>query len=487
MEVARGPVDETSAREVLATVLRTAIALDLVDVLGLAAVRLDDRRVLMTPGPDAAATLGRLRPDDLLVVDVDADRDVRRGTLPPLLPLALHALDAAPGACVLIGAPDALMTLAAVGRRPLPLAHTNAELCHAGIELVRPTRLPTDRRTAAELLTGAGAAPTVLLQGLGVLVRAPSALEALRRLDGLALLGRLTVALGRRDTPPTVGPAAAAAIAASRPVEPVPSRDPVRYFRTVDPGSDRRTLADDLPVDGGRADTDVARRALAVASRVLAAEGLVTYYEHLSTRAPERDDAFLMTPAHDYHRMLPGDVGLVAMDEDGTALACRFPPAPFRWLHRDLFLARPDALAIVHTHPLHGRIRHLVGEDPVRWHHGTASAPATTPVLTRPSLLFDPDDRAELVRLTADGPSVHALHHGTDFLAPSLAEATVMALQDEDRARRAGEAATLGAPTPLAPALLEDLRRDGPDATAQLAFRAARLAPLSAVTHAPSD
>jgi L-fuculose-phosphate aldolase len=472
--------DPVRLHEDLATVFRSAVALGLIDHAGFAASRLPDGRIVTTPGPRSAARFGRLSPEDLVILPADstteaAALDSAVGILPREIALATATLGEEPGSTLILGAPDALLLLSSVGRLPLALAHTNAELVHAGITLVRPDGLALDPDRARDLLGPAGAAPTVVLAGHGVLVRGPSPFEALRRLDGLELLARMTVACGEERAMRTVSPSEAESVARSRPVEREPSRDPVRYFRTIDPGVHGRTLADELSAHATPHDTDEARTLLAIASRVLAARGLVTYYEHLSSRIPGASDRFLMTPAHDYHQMLPSDVGIVGMEGDCEPIECRFPPAPFRWLHRDLFLARPDAQAIVHTHPMHGRIRHLVGSVPTLSHREAVLAPTMTPVLGRPSLLFSDEDRAELGTLLADGPVVHALHHGTDFLAPTVAEATMMAVHDEELARYESEARRVGKPAPLSEGLVHDLRREGTTATARLAFLASRL------------
>jgi len=467
--------DPSRLREDLATVFRVAIALGLIDHAGFVASRLPDGRIVTTPGTRSAARFGRLSPEELIVLPVSPMIEQPIGVLPREISLATATLGEEPGSTLILGGPDALLLLSSVGELPLPLAHTNAELVHAGIGLVRPGGLTLDPAGARDLLASAGAAPTVVLAGHGVLVRGPSPFEALRRLDGLELLARMTVACGAERAIRSVSASEAEAVARSRPVERAPSRDPVRYYRTIDPGVRGRTLADDLPGELSPSDTTEARALLAISSRVLAARGLVTYFEHLSSRDPAATDRFLMTPAHDYHRMRPSDVGIVGMAGDCEPIECRFPPAPFRWLHRDLFLARPDAHAIIHTHPMHGRIRHLRGSVPTLSHRESVLAPTVTPVLARPSLLFSDEDRMELRMLLADGPVVHALHHGSDFLAPTVAEATVMAIHDEDFARHDVEARRIGTPEPLSDGLVEDLQRGGTPPAARLAFLASRL------------
>jgi ribulose-5-phosphate 4-epimerase/fuculose-1-phosphate aldolase len=478
------PTDVATLTDDVATVLRAAVELQLVDHAGFVACRMPDGSILTTPGPAVAGRFRHLRVDDLVragATDVDAHADPGR-RLPRELALAAELLGDAPGSTLIAGCGAATLRLAAVGRHALPLAHTNAELVHAGIAIVRPTRVALDPAAARTVLAPvlADAPPTIVLAGSAVLVRAPSPFEALRRLDALELLAQLTVALGQDDATRALTPDEAAAIARSRPVEVVPSRDPVRYFRTIDPGVGLRTLADDLPATPAPVDLDEARTLLAVASRVLAVDGLVTYYEHLASRVPGAEDRFLMTPAHDYARMLPSDIGVLATDEDCTPIECRFPPAPFRWFHRDLLAARSDVDAIVHVHPLHARVRYLrpTPRRTTAWHRASVRAPEHVVVFPRPSLLFDPADRAELLAMLGDAPAAHGLHHGTDHLARTVAEASIAAIHDERLDRLHAEVATLGTPSPLAATYVDELRAHGPTADDEMAFRASFLTPL---------
>lgn len=478
--------------EDVASVMRTAVGLGLVDHAGLVACRMADGGVLVTPGPRLAGRFRHLRVEDLeqvpvAGVDIRQDREHR---LPRDLALATVLLGEQTGSTVIVGCGADTLRLAAVGRQALPLAHTNAELVHAGIAVLRPERTALDPDRARGILgpvvggsTGetTGAPATIVLAGSSVVVRGPTPFEALRRLDGLELLARLTVALGADEPEHQLSRTDADAIGRSRPHEAVPSRDPVRYFRTIDPGAGRRSLADDLPATDVPNDVDEARTQLAIASRVLAAEGLVTYYEHLSSRAPGYQDRFLMTPAHDYARMLPSDVGILANDEDCSQIECRFPPAPFRWFHRDLFAARPDVDAIVHTHPLHARVRFLRADAPPRrvWHRDAVHAPDAVAVLSRPSLLFSEEDRRAMVALLAEAQVGHGLHHGTDYLADTVARATIVAIHDEELERATAVVAPLGEPTPLPSAYIEELRQHGTSSAEELAFRASSLAPLA--------
>jgi ribulose-5-phosphate 4-epimerase/fuculose-1-phosphate aldolase len=448
------------------------------DLMGFVAAKTPDgRHIAITPGYDAAPVLGRLRPADVVILDERGAPVEGSWDAPVEAPLAVAALSGpASPAAVIYGSPEATMRLGAVDRSPMALTHTNAELVHGGMALLRPQGMIIDRERAVALLSAAGGLATTQVIGMGVLVPAPNPMEALRRLDSLELLASMTTTAGSIGTKlPEVSPEQAARISASRPQEEKPSRDPIRYYLTRDPGSDRVTLADSSSGTERAADVAAAQRQLAVASRLLAKDGLCTFFEHVSQRAPGFSDRFLMTPAHDYEQMRADDVGVVGTAGDCAPLDCKYPPAPFRWLHRDMFAARPDVNAIVHTHSLYGRAYELAGRRPIPWHRFGALAPADMPVFEEPSLLFADEDRRRVIELLADGDVVHELHHGTDFVADGIQNATVAAIQQEALCRNDHVVQAMGEPDPLPDETIADLRRHGPTAAQWWDFLASRL------------
>jgi L-fuculose-phosphate aldolase len=282
-------------------------------------------------------------------------------------------------------------------------------------------------------------------------------LDALRRLDVLETLARMTMAATElQDEPTLVTTEQAADIPRQRPVEPRPSRDYRRYYRSLDPGVD----APGPDLDPPRNEVDRVKRDVAHACRLLASAGdLVAFFEHVSHRIPGADDRFAMSPAKDFASMRPDDIGIIAVEGECEQLEGDIPAAPFRWYHRDVFAARPDVTAIVHTHELLGRAYVAAGAAPPPVHRAAAHGLRghTPPVFRTPSLLFDASDRADMVTLLGDGPWVHSLAHGTDYCASDIAVATRAAIERERHLRFHSMARRLGQPTVLSDDVLDGL------------------------------
>ncbi len=86
------------------------------------------------------------------------------------------------------------------------------------------------------------------------------------------------------------------------------------------------------------------------ANQILFHQGIVDAFGHVSARVPDRPDRFLMS-----RNLAPGQV--TAADileyhvEDGEAVATN-PPRLYleRWIHSEIYKARPDVMAVVHSH-----------------------------------------------------------------------------------------------------------------------------------------
>lgn len=433
----------------LLAVLRVGRRLSLLDVDGHITVRHPDGlSVLVTPAPDAATTARVARSD---VLQVGLDGEILRGdpgVAPMGLAVDLAILRARPDVrAIAAGQPWTAMAFGVVERDILPLTHTWAEYAHEGAAWM----------DARGYLTGVGADDAardigdrgyVHVSGIALLTLGTEALDVVRRLDALEYLARMTaMATSLAPSPTVVTPEQAAGIPPQRPVERAPSRDYRRYYRSLDPGRTREAG------DRWQAPTDTGsvRRDLALACRILAAAGdLVAFFEHVSHRIPGQDDRFAMSPATDFARMSPDDIGIIATDGECEPISGPLPPAPFRWYHRDVLRARPDVQAIVHTHELAGRAFLLAGVDAPPIHKLAAAAPAgMPPMFPESSLIFSTAHRERMVELLGDGPWVHAFAHGTDFVARDLPTATMRAVCWDRHLRFTALARSLGRPRPL--------------------------------------
>jgi HCOMODA/2-hydroxy-3-carboxy-muconic semialdehyde decarboxylase len=88
---------------------------------------------------------------------------------------------------------------------------------------------------------------------------------------------------------------------------------------------------------------------LVTANRILANEGIVDSFGHVSARHPEQSDNYLLSRARAPERIESDDI--VAYRLDGSAVDDR-GRAPYleRFIHGAIYEARPDVHAVVHNH-----------------------------------------------------------------------------------------------------------------------------------------
>lgn len=436
----------------LALARRVASRLGLADWDGHFSARADDGRVLVTPA--AAATRSRrVTPLDILTLGLDGrllDGDAASVPAGVALDLAIYRLRSEVRA-VATGSPTTASAFGSTRREILPLTHTWAEYVLDGAGWIDPAAWATGAVEDLERQIAGAMRQTLLhVAGVAVITLGDEPLDTLRRLDAVEYLARMTVVATELDPRPRVVTAdEAASIPGQRPAEAAPSRDYRRFYRSFDVRAPA-TVDERWPAEDAIART---RRDVAVACRVLAASGdLVAFFEHVSHRIPGRDDIFAMSPAMDFARMDPDDVAVLETAGDCRPLEGPFPPAPFRWYHRDILQQRRDVAAIVHTHELHGRAWMLAGATtpPIhRWaiHQADGLMP---PAYGVPSLVFAPEDRARMLERLGNGAWVHNVAHGTDTCAADLPTAVVAAVAWESHLRFAQLARRLGPARPLA-------------------------------------
>ncbi|MGQ3048704.1 MAG: class II aldolase/adducin family protein [Niveispirillum sp.] len=94
---------------------------------------------------------------------------------------------------------------------------------------------------------------------------------------------------------------------------------------------------------------DAACRDLALANRILAHEGVVDAFGHVSLRHPDRPGHFLLSRSVSPDQVVPEDIMCFGPDgqaADGDARA----PYLERFIHAAIYEARPDVTALVHSH-----------------------------------------------------------------------------------------------------------------------------------------
>jgi HCOMODA/2-hydroxy-3-carboxy-muconic semialdehyde decarboxylase len=95
-------------------------------------------------------------------------------------------------------------------------------------------------------------------------------------------------------------------------------------------------------------DTHQAIRDLVIANRVLAKEGVLDAYGHVSIRHPSRPDRFLLSRSLSPELVTADDI--IEFTLDGRAVGDDRPPYLERYIHAGIYEARPEVNSVVHSH-----------------------------------------------------------------------------------------------------------------------------------------
>jgi ribulose-5-phosphate 4-epimerase/fuculose-1-phosphate aldolase len=188
------------------------------------------------------------------------------------------------------------------------------------------------------------------------------------------------------------------------------------------------------------------KQMLADAILMLERAGVIDFNGHFSWRVPGREQMLINSGASVRSALTSADIVLVDFDGnlvEGDAV----PPMEFH-IHSEIYRARPDVGAVVHTHPLWSTLFSMAGV-------------AVQPVIMQaavlgPIRLFDETasiNRRELGQRVAaqlgDGRVLMLRSHGSVAAGEGIVEAFVLAVYLEETAQRQHLASQLGAPTVL--------------------------------------
>jgi ribulose-5-phosphate 4-epimerase/fuculose-1-phosphate aldolase len=224
------------------------------------------------------------------------------------------------------------------------------------------------------------------------------------------------------------------------------------FFDSLDPGARAHPY-----LAFARNGDDPLKAAIAWSCRALWERGtLVAFLEHISHRAPDGKH-FYMSASKNFRDIGPDDI--CVLDYEANSVAGPKPPG-FKWFHAQLLRERQDALAVVHTHDVHGRAYALSPRRLVpSYRLGLDIATRPLPTYGRCDLIVDPEVRRATLDALGDGPVVHEIGHGTDFVADSLEKAAVDAIQREAFLAMDSLARRFGEPTALAARTIEYVRQ----------------------------
>jgi len=189
---------------------------------------------------------------------------------------------------------------------------------------------------------------------------------------------------------------------------------------------------------------------IVIGSRVLADFGVLDGFGHVSARDPKNPNHFLMSRSLAPALVTADDI--MAFDLDGNAIDPRGRSVFLeRFIHSEIYKARPDVMAVVHTHSP-GVIPFSVSQMPLRpVYHNAAFLAAGTPVwdirkdFGETNMLVRDGARGKsLAEALGDKPVVLMRGHGDVTVGPSIKMAVFRAYYTDVNARLQSQAVLLG-------------------------------------------
>ncbi|HWZ41154.1 MAG TPA: class II aldolase/adducin family protein [Bradyrhizobium sp.] len=189
---------------------------------------------------------------------------------------------------------------------------------------------------------------------------------------------------------------------------------------------------------------------IALGSRILAEFGVVDGFGHVSARHPINPNHFLMSRSLAPALVTADDI--MEFDLDGNAVDARGRSLFLeRFIHAEIYKARPDVMSVVHTHSP-GVIPFSVSKTPLRpLFHNAAFLAGGVPVWdiakefgSTDMLVRDSGIGKSLARTLSDKPVVLMRGHGDVTVGPDVKIAVFRAYYTDVNARLQSQAIGLG-------------------------------------------
>ena len=157
-----------------------------------------------------------------------------------------------------------------------------------------------------------------------------------------------------------------------------------------------------------------------------------------------------------YDQMKPSDV--VQMDLEGGYYGDILPSSEWR-MHMDIYRARPEAMAVVHTHAPHATAISCLRKDVPAFHYMIGVTGGAT-LRCAPYASFGTAELSEAMVEAIEGRNACLLaNHGMICFGPSLETALALAVEVEALCQQYILARQLGKPTILDDAEMQDILR----------------------------
>jgi ribulose-5-phosphate 4-epimerase/fuculose-1-phosphate aldolase len=184
---------------------------------------------------------------------------------------------------------------------------------------------------------------------------------------------------------------------------------------------------------------------LVQAIRVLANGGILTLMVgHASVRMG--DKALILGHAHKSGKTLNQvtEDDIVSIDLDGSLVEGRLAPPGERFIHSEIYRARPDVGAVVHAHPLASLPFGVAGVDVIPVFARAVPLGPRVPVLDYPGQIDTGDKGKMVAQALGSGKALLLRGHGTVVVGDTLEEACVNSFMLEMNAEVQFRATLLG-------------------------------------------
>jgi ribulose-5-phosphate 4-epimerase/fuculose-1-phosphate aldolase len=214
---------------------------------------------------------------------------------------------------------------------------------------------------------------------------------------------------------------------------------------------------------GGAAAEEELRELVATAGQILYQQGLTDYLGHCSARVPGTDRV-VIKPKHSKTVRSPSELGpadMIVIDLDGNLVKGSDAPPAECFIHTEIYRARPDVQAVVHTHQQAATLVGVVGADllPVLHVPAVLTGGGTMPTWACPLLVTGPELGRKLAATLGSAGLCHLQGHGIVSVASDIRRAAVTAIALEQLAEANLTILQTGlSPRVITPGELDELR-----------------------------
>jgi len=214
-------------------------------------------------------------------------------------------------------------------------------------------------------------------------------------------------------------------------------------------------MNDKIPMTGGPVAASELED-LAAASRILAAQGVVDAFGHVSMRHPSAPDRYLMARAVSPARVTPEDI--IEYDLDSNPVNANGRGSFLeRFIHGEIYKARPEVMSVVHSHSPSVVPFGLVGVPMQAMFHNAGFIAAGVPVFdiaekfgATDMLVGNAEKGVALIEVMGSKDIVLMRAHGSVACGPTLQTAVFRAVYTEVNARIQHYTVSLGGGMPMA-------------------------------------